>query len=388
MHIDKSFWLKKILPAIGAGVMGAVILVGSISIWKSYKRVMVTANKPIKLTGIVSPTATPTPDPDADFSMLLLGYAGGDHDGSGLTDSIIMATIQPKEKRIVLTSIPRDLWVKLPLDKDKSEEYWYKVNAAYVLGRDDKRYPNKITEFTGPAGGGEVVKSVISEVMGVKIDNFLAVDFDGFMKAINNLGGIKVYVPVAFSDPWYPLEGKEKDTCGKSVEDLLAIEASLSGTKLEEEFTCRYEELNFERGVVEMDGETALKFARSRHSDVYGGDFGRSDRQRLVIEAVKNKVLSIGFLPKVIPLINQLSWHVQTDIDLKQIKEWMERANEFMDYEITSTALTEKNVLMQSRSEKGQFILTSIDGQGVWMSVHQYMEDITTETASDSGKIE
>ena len=388
MFKDKQLWLKKILPAMGAGVLVAIILVGGISLWRSYRRVVVVANKAVEPTGIVPPTATPTPDPDRDFSVLLLGYAGGEHDGAGLTDSMILVTIQPKRKRVVLTSIPRDLWVRLPLSQDDSEEHWYKVNAAYVLGKDDKKFNNKAVEFTGPAGGGELVKSVVSDITGIDIDYFLAVDFTGFMGAIDKLGGIKVYVPVAFSDPWFPIEGKEDDICEKSPEDLEAITATLSGGKLEEEFTCRYEELSFERGLVEMDGETALKFARSRHSDVYGGDFGRSDRQRLVIEAVKSKIMSIGFLPKVIPLLNQLSWHVQTDVDLGQMKKWIDRADEFLDYEIISTALTEKNVLMQSRSEAGQFILTSIDGQGVWMSIQNYMEELLTETAPESGKIE
>jgi len=380
MFKNKELWLKKILPAIGAGVLGAIVLVGGISLWKSYRRVVVVANKVIEprpeADQPVAETATPTPDPDRDFSVLLLGYAGGEHDGAGLTDSMILVTVQPKKERLVLTSIPRDLWVRLPLSQDDLEEHWYKINAAYVLGKDDERFNNKAVEFTGPAGGGELVKSVVSDITGIDIDYFLAVDFTGFMGAIDKLGGIKVYVPVAFSDPWFPIEGKEDDICEKSPEEIIAIEASLSGVKLEEEFTCRYEELVFDRGLVEMDGETALKFARSRHSDVYGGDFGRSDRQRLVIEAVKSKIMSIGFLPNVIPLLNQLSWHVQTDVDLGQMKKWIDRADEFLDYEIISTALTEKNVLMQSRSEAGQFILTSIDGRDVWMSVQNYMEEI------------
>jgi len=387
MFKNKELWFRKIIPAICAGVVGAVILVGGISLWRSYKRVVLIPNKPVKPTSVLPPTATPTPDPDRDFSVLLLGYAGGEHDGAGLTDSMILVTIQPKRKRVVLTSIPRDLWVKLPLSQEADEEYWYKINVAYVLGKDDKRFPNKAIEFTGPAGGGEMVKRVVSDITGVDIDYFLAVDFSGFMSAINNLGGINVYVPVAFSDPWYPIEGKETDSCEKSPEELDAITATLSGVKLEEEFTCRYEELSFERGVVEMDGETALKFARSRHSDIYGGDFGRSDRQRLVIEAVKDKIISIGFLPKVIPLLSQLSWHVQTDANLEKMKEWINRADEFLNYEVVSGALTEKNVLMQSRSKTGQFILTSIDGQGVWMSVQNYMEELLAETASESGEI-
>ena len=147
MFKNKELWFRKIIPAICAGVVGAIILVGGVSLWRSYKRVVLIPNKPVKPTSVLPPTATPTPDPDRDFSVLLLGYAGGEHDGAGLTDSMILVTIQPKRKRVVLTSIPRDLWVKLPLSQEADEEYWYKINVAYVLGKDDKRFPNKAAAY-------------------------------------------------------------------------------------------------------------------------------------------------------------------------------------------------------------------------------------------------
>jgi len=382
--IDRQMWLKRILPAVAAGVVGAIILVGGLRLYKSYKRVVVVPNKPIIPTSVIPPTATPTPDPDADFSVALLGYAGGDHDGAGLTDSIMVARVQPKKERILLISIPRDLWVKLPLSTIGGEEHWYKINAAFVLGKDDKKYPNKAIEYTGEAGGGMVVKSVLGEVLGMPVDYFAAVDFDGFVKTINSLGNIRVKVEKSFEDPFYPIKGAENETCGKSIEEITAIEATMSGWKLEQAYECRFETLKFERGLVEMNGELALKYVRSRHSPTDGGDFNRARRQREVIEAVKNKVISIGFLPKVVPLISQLSYHIQTDIDLGKMNEWLERFSEFSNYKIESVALTTENVLMDSKSGSGQFILTSIDGIGCWKAVQEFVDRVVNETVLDS----
>lgn len=374
--IDRKMWIKKILPAVAAGVAGAIILVGGLSLYKSYKRVVVVPNKPIIPTSVMLPSATPTPDPDADFSVALLGYPGGDHDGAGLTDSILVVRVQPKKERILMISIPRDLWVKLPLSTVEGEEHWYKINAAYVLGKEDKKYPNKAIEYTGEAGGGMVVKSVLAEVLGTPIDYFLAVDFSGFMSAIDNLGGIKVKVAKSFEDPFYPIKGAEKETCEKSEEDIVAIEATISGWKLEQAYECRFETLKFEKGLAEMNGELALKYVRSRHSPTDGGDFNRARRQREVIEAVKNKVISIGFLPKIVPLISQLSYHIQTDINIEKMNEWLGRFSAFSNYEIESVALTTENVLMDSKSDSGQFILTSIDGIGYWNAVQEYVDGV------------
>ena len=369
---------------IGLLGLGLMFLITKLYLLNIYKRVLVVPRKPIEQSAMEKPTATPTPDTDADFSVALLGYAGGNHDGAGLTDSIMVVRVQPKKERILMISIPRDLWVKLPLSTIEGEEYWYKINAAYVLGGDDKKYPNKAIEYTGEAGGGMVVKSVLGEVLGMPIDYFVAVDFSGFMRAIDNLGGIQVNVARSFEDPFYPIKGAENETCGKIPEEITAIEATMSGWKLEQAYNCRFETLKFEKGLVEMNGELALKYVRSRHSPTDGGDFNRARRQREVIEAVKNKVVSVGFLPKVIPLISQLSYHVETDIDLEKINEWINRFSEFSSYNIENIALTTENVLMDSKSSSRQFILTSIDGIGYWSAVQEYIVGLVNEVENEN----
>ena len=77
---------------------------------------------------------------------------------------------------------------------------------------------------------------------------------------------------------------------GKTDEEIKAIEATMSGDKLDQQFNCRYENLHFDKGIQHMDGTTALKYARSRHSNMDGGDFNRAERQKLVVTAIRDKI--------------------------------------------------------------------------------------------------
>src|SRR5690606_21863522 len=109
-------------------------------------------------------------------------------------------------------------------------------------------------------------------------------DFDGFTEVIDILGGVEVEVEKTFTDKKFPIPGREEDTCGLTA-----------GPGQEEpEYLCRYETITFEKGVQMMDGKTALKFARSRHSEdpEEGNDLARGRRQQKVILAIKNKMLS------------------------------------------------------------------------------------------------
>jgi len=356
------------------GLILLFISAASIYFLINYQRVFVTPNSP--KTGLIEiPTATPTPNPLAPFSILLLGYAGGNHDGAMLTDSIIIARIQPETQQIFLISVPRDLWVYLPLTQE--EEIPYKINSAYAWGSSTTQYLNRPQQYTGKAGGGQLAKDTLSEILGFPIENFVALDFQAFVKTIDTLGGINVNVQKSFEDPLYPLEDPELDqTCGKTEEEITALSATMSGTKLEEQFPCRYETLNFNQGIQLMDGATALKFARSRHSPTDGGDYNRSARQKLVIQAVKEKVFSINFLPKAISFVNTLSYHLTTDLSLKDLQKLILKAEEYRQYEIISYALTEENVLTQSRSLNGQFILAPKMGETDYSQIHQTLSQL------------
>lgn len=373
--VKKNRYLIPVLVILFAFVFIASVIFYFLS---KYNQIVV---KPNPLSVSPQATATPTPDPDRPFSIVLLGYGGGNHDGGRLTDSIIVAHIKPKENSVSLISIPRDLWVNLPIYQDK--DFYSKINAAYVIGSDDRNYANKIDQFTGKSGGGQLAKKVIGDVVGFPIDYYVSLDFSGFTKAIDLLGGVDVKVERTFDDFQYPVEGKENDLCEFTPETITAMEATMSGLKLEQAFTCRYEHLHFDKGTTHMDGATALKYVRSRHSAVEGGDYNRSSRQRNLIVAVKNKVFSIGFLSKIIPSLNLMTSHLQTDIDLPTMEKLISRASQSgLEYTITNTAITEDNVLKQGRSDDGQFILMPKQGIGDFTQIHQFITNPGSLTPS------
>lgn len=338
----------------------------------------------ISVTSSAKPTPTPvaTPEPWIDefnqlkpYSLLMLGYGGGGHEGGKLSDSMIVINIIPKEKKIFLISIPRDMWVALPTTGEKNT-YW-KVNAAYAIGSDDRTYSKKPLQYTGKAGGGEMAKFAAATITGIPIDNFAALDFAGFKKAVDVVKGVDVKVAKTFDDPLYPIEDKRDDPCGRTPEDIAAITATMSASKIEKEkmFPCRYEDLHFDAGTITMDGETALKYVRSRHSPQDGGDFNRSARQRSLLLAMKNKVFTVSFFPKIIPFISTLSYNLQTDVGLEKMEEFITYKDDLSTYEILGITPTDKDILIQTRSSNGQDVLMPKAGEDRWDSVQTWLQE-------------
>jgi anionic cell wall polymer biosynthesis LytR-Cps2A-Psr (LCP) family protein len=313
------------------------------------------------------------PQPEQPFAIAFLGYGGPGHDGGNLTDTMLVAYVQPEYKVVTLISVPRDIWITLPIDAEKGSGT--KLNAAYAIGMDDRKYPRKPPEFTGAAGGGQFSQFALEQVLGVPISGFVSLNFSGFQRAIDTLGGVTVQVDRSFTDPWYPIDGKQSDSCGKTEEEIAATTATLSAELAQHEFPCRFETLSFEKGMVTMDGATALKFVRSRHSSQDGNDFGRSTRQRNLLLAIRDKVFKLNFLPKIIPTINALVGDVRTNISVEELQYWLGRAEEFKEYRVTQVALTEKNVLAFGRSSDGQFILQPRTGVEDWPMVHAWMRE-------------
>lgn len=341
-----NLFLKKYTPYLVVIFSALIITLGFFVVYKKY-----FSSKVVNLVSEQQvPTATPTPDPDRPISILLLGYGGGSHDGGSLTDSIILSQIRPHDNKIILISIPRDLWVNNA-----------KINYAF------------------PSGGGDLSKKLISEITGVNIDYFLAIDFNGFIKVVDLLGGINLKVTKPFVDNYYPLDIGTTDNCGKTPQDIIALEATMSGDKLDQQFTCRYETLKFDIGTTHIDGLTALKFARSRHSETNGGDFNRGERQRQVILAIRDKVISLNFFTKIIPIIKTLSYHLHTDIQISDIEKYLLRANEFSQYKVESYSINDKNVLMQSKSTGGQAILIPTSGIDKFEDIKSFVASISAK---------
>lgn len=177
-------------------------------------------------------------DNNNNINILILGKS------AELTDTIILASVNPQNKKISTISVPRDIWI--PSLKTK-------INSLYFYGKDD------------------LAKKTVAEVFDTQIDYSVVVDFSGFKNVIDVLGGIDVSIENDFIDKLYPVEGKENDKC----------------------ITCRYETVEFKKGLMHMNGTTALKFVRSRHAEgPEGTDIAREQRQQKVVTALKDRITS------------------------------------------------------------------------------------------------
>lgn len=261
-------------------------------------------------------------------NILFLGIAGGAHDGTYLTDTILVASYNLKTNKVYLFSIPRDLW--LPALKSKA-------NAVYELGLSQNN-------------GLGLDKTIMGNILGIPIQYAFRIDFRGFINAVDAIDGVDINVDKTFDDFNYPIEGKENDLCGYVEKEidfsadqakelnipvgkmkvLIAPDGKIATDSAQEDsgakyLTCRYEHLHFDQGVTHMNGEVALKYVRSRHgTNGEGSDFSRSKRQEKIIEAIRNKILSINTLAnpqKINDLIKALGKSIDTDISIKDALE-------------------------------------------------------------------
>ncbi len=285
---------------------------------------------------------------NTNFNILIMGKGGGTHDGPDLTDTIIFAQINPSKNSVSMVSIPRDLWV--PDIKEK-------VNTAYAIGRGKRQ-----------DGGLVLAKAVVSKVVGQPISYAVVIDFDGFIKAVDQIEGLDITVDRSFDDYQYPVEEKREDLCGHSLEEVTGMIATLSATVV---FPCRYEHVHFEAGPTHLDGKQALIFVRSRYAQgEEGTDFARSKRQQKVIKAFKDKIFSLGILLNPIKISNLssiLSDSIDTDITQDEIDDFIKLAQKMRQAKISSTVLEQEDIAEQ---KAGLLINPPLDEtNGIWMLI-------------------
>lgn len=214
-------------------------------------------------------------------NILILGAGGAGHEAAELTDTMIFASLDHQGKNPVLISLPRDIWIS---------SMRAKLNTAYYYGNQKK-----------PGGGIILAKSSVSEILDQPVHYAVTVDFDGFVKIVDLLGGIEVEVQRSFDDYKYPIPGRENDDCGGDPQ-----------------FLCRYEHIRFETGKQVLNGDRALKFVRSRNAEGdEGTDFARARRQQKVILALRRSIISPKIFlspPKVTALWRIFAESVETDV--------------------------------------------------------------------------
>lgn len=326
--------------AIGFGVPYLAFNFGKIFVKNPFRQILPTPNAYAK--------ASPKPitqvnQSKGSYNVLLLGYGGSGHDGALLTDSMIVVHVDTNTKKIAFISIPRDFWVTGN----------HKINAAGING----------FQNSGP---------VVQNVTGLPINYFVSVDFGGFEKIIDDLGGVNVNVPKTFDDPFYPILGQENNTCGFTNDQINSFKAQYSGFELERQFTCRYEHLHFDQGPANLDGASALKFSRSRHGD---SDFGRSLRQFAVLTGIENKLLTFQATGKINDIINTLSQIVKTDLDAGTIKSLIQVFGDPKAYTTSQIQLTTDNVLNEGTASDGEYILYPKAGMFNYSEVQKYISN-------------
>jgi LCP family protein required for cell wall assembly len=275
-------------------------------------------------------------------NILVLGKGGEGHDAPDLTDTIIFLSISHKSPSLTLVSLPRDIWIP---------EIRAKVNSAYYWGNQRQE-----------KGGMILAKSTVEEIVGRPIHYALVVDFAAFKAVIDVLGGIEVEVERSFSDEKFPIPGKENDECGGDPE-----------------FACRYETLRFEKGLQIMDGDTALKFVRSRNAEGdEGTDIAREARQQKIIAAIKKEVLGKRVLlspRKLLALGEVLRRHVETDITGSAAAIVGRRTLQAQD-KIATFVLPDKFLLNPSKSPRYDNLYVFVPKAGDWGEVHFWIDCI------------
>ncbi len=195
-------------------------------------------------------------------SILLLGIDQRcDEDGPAHTDSMMVLTIDPVGKTANLLSLPRDLWVDIP-DVDNPD--FDRINQANYYG--------EALEY--PGGGPALAIRTVENILGVPIDYYATVNFDAFIEGVELIDGIEVEVAETINDESYP------DRC------------------------YGYDPFYIEAGTQQLNGEQALKYARTRAT--FGGDVDRAARQQQVMMAVRDKVLQLDMVPQLIRQAPQL----------------------------------------------------------------------------------
>lgn len=281
-------------------------------------------------------------------NFLVLGIRGEGSDSPNLSDTIIVASYNHETKQPSMVGVPRDLWVP---------SMQARINTAYHYG-----------EEASPGAGIIKAQGAILEDLGLPIHYTAVVDFSLFKQAIDLVGGIDVTISPGFIDKEFPIPGRE---------NALPV-------------ASRYETVVFTEGPNHFDGETALKYVRSRHAEGdEGTDFSRSRRQQQVISALRAKILTPSFLldqKKVEALIDIVSENLITNIPAKLYPTLAKLALDSQDNSLNSFALSYLpdpdgiTILYHPpvSQYKGEWVLVPKDNN--WNALKQYVKNHLTLT--------
>ncbi|MBI2798080.1 LCP family protein [Candidatus Saccharibacteria bacterium] len=227
-------------------------------------------------------------------NILLLGVGDPGHDGEQLSDTNMVMSVNTKSNpvQVSLISIPRDTRVYIP------GQGYAKINQANSYG------------------GPQLAEQTVSETLGIPIQYYVTANFTGLKQAVDAVGGVDIRNNDSLSDPEYPCDNNQWRTCG----------------------------FNLKPGDYRMDGTTALKYARCRKGTC-GDDYGRAARQQQVLQAMREKALSLQTLSnpaKVTNLINTVGNNVKTDLSLNNMMRLRDLTKDVKTSDLISVVFSTK----------------------------------------------
>lgn len=299
------------------------------------------------------------------INIALYGYGGNGHDGAYLTDSIMVVSIQPRPNRpaqVAEISIPRD-WM-VPIDAAGGHPYYGRVNEAYSDGQ--AQGPTAAPRFKGDNhGGGKLADETLERVLGLHIDHFVGLDFTAFKSAVDAVGGVDVDVPDSFTDNQYP-----HGECDQG--------------------DCAYMTVHFTKGMQHMDGARALIFARSRHAydnPAEASNFARNRRQQLVLNALKQKVLSVGGIGKLPDLLNALGDNVITDMGIADANAVYDLVKNVDTKSIEHISIDDSNFLYECGYPRNCSAAYEYAHDTSYQSLQRYLRNVFPDPATVAEKV-
>lgn len=345
---EKPKW-RKILKRISIVLLIVALLTG---LWLGWKLV---ANG-VKLFGWSSLTDifrnTKLQGEDTGrVNILLAGNSADDpgHGGADLTDSIMVASINTKDKTGYIVSIPRDLYVNIP------DSGYAKINEAYQDGKS-----MKFSESGYAEGGMGLLEKTVETYFGMELHYYALVNYTALEQAVTAVGGIEV--TIASTDP-----------------------RGLYDSSLDLKY--RTPLVKLPNGAVALDGRAALNLARARGNGKgsygYGmSDFMRTDNQRKVLLGIKEKATSAGTLTnpiKVGQLLDSLGNNVTTDFKAGEVKRLAQLTKDIPSSQIKSVSLSNangKNLLTSYTTKSRQSALVPVAGVDDYSEIKAFISGL------------
>ncbi|MBO8164987.1 MAG: LCP family protein [Brevibacillus sp.] len=241
-------------------------------------------NNPYETPSVDGDTKETKYDTEKPLSFVLLGRDTRKQTGSLNTDVMMVAVVNPATQKVTMVSLPRDTRVKIP-----GYRGYHKINSVFANGEAERRQAEARGQ-TPTENGITLTKKTLEHMLGIPIQHYVEVDFEGFKAVIDELGGIEV-----------------------NVDRKLVYDDPSDGTHI-----------YLEPGLQLLNGEQALGYVRhrmdNRGPNYYSSDFDRNRRQQEVVKAVVDKMTSFEGIAKILSVIETASQYVHTDLSKEQIK--------------------------------------------------------------------